>query len=310
MNLTIGMEVLEIISPGIHSSIQDRGRFGQRGYAIPQSGCLDNESHFLANYLVGNAPDIAIVEIIGGRFEGKILGEAYLGIVCTKVNASVNGERIPTHETIRVFDTDLLKIENSGLTYLAIDGGVEGQSHFGSSSTYPLAKLGGMDGNILKKGDRLSASVPNRPATKYLPEQVLLKSSGHQVIRILKGPEFERVKIKKSDFEKKIWKISTKSNRMGIRLEGSVVESIQTEMKSVPTFPGTIQLTNEGLPIVLMVDSQTTGGYPRIGQVIMADLPRLGRMILAGTIKFKFVDISEARYIQNQKETFLKHALD
>jgi len=97
---------------------------------------------------------------------------------------------------------------------------------------------------------------------------------------------------------------------MGFRLEGEALEGKQTEMASVPTFPGTIQLTHEGLPIVLMNDGQTTGGYPRIGQVIKADLPRLARMILGGSLKFKFVEISEARYILNQKETFLKHALD
>ncbi len=309
MNLTIGMEVLEIITPGIHASIQDCGRLGQRGYAIPQSGCLDTESHRLANYLLGNEPDLAVIEIFGGRFEGKILCDTYLGIVGTNAKASINGDKISMYETIKIFENDFLKIESSELIYLAIDGGVQGQMHFGSISTYPLAKLGGLDGSLLKKGDRLSTSAHSKSEIKHLPEQVIPKFSRNQLIRILKGPGFERTKIKDSDFEERNWKISTKSNRMGIRLDGQVFETTHPEIRSVPTFCGTIQLTNEGLPIVLMNDAQTTGGYPRIGQVIRADLPRLARMILGGTIKFKFVDISEARYILNQKETFLKHAL-
>lgn len=303
------MEILEIIKPGIHSSIQDAGRFGQRSYAIPQSGCLDSRSQHLANYLVGNSSDDAVIEIIGGRFECEVLDDTCLGIVSTNVDVSVNGVRQLADKAVRIFENDVLKIEGSSLTYLAIDGGVQGQSHFGSVSTYPLAKLGGLDGTLLKKGDRISGSAITEGEIKQLSEQVLPKLMRNQIIRILKGSEFDRLVIKNCDFEKRNWKIAPQSNRMGIRLEGEVLKTKQKDMIPVPTFPGTIQLTNDGLPIVLLNDAQTTGGYPRIGQVIKADLPRLARMILGGSIKFKFVDISEARYMLNQKEAFLKHAL-
>ena len=307
MNLKTGMEILEIIQSGIHSSIQDAGRLGQRSYAIPQSGCLDSRSQHLANYLVGNTRDSPVVEIIGGRFECKILAEANLGIVGSELK--VNGVPKLIDKTIRIQRNDVIQVEGSGLSYLAISGGVQGQMHFGSVSTYPLAKLGGLNGKVLKKGDRLFASSSLFSETKQLPERVLPKFLKNQIIRILKGPEFDRLVIKGLDFEERNWETSPKSNRMGIRLDGEILKTKQEEMVSVPTFLGTIQLTNEGLPIVLMNDAQTTGGYPRIGQVIKADLPRLARMILGGSIKFKFVDISEARYILNQKEAFLKHAL-
>jgi len=306
MNLKTGMEILEIIQPGVYSSVQDAGRFGQRGYAIPQSGCLDSGAQYLANHLVGNSSDEAVVETIGGRFECRILEAVSLGIVGSA--AKVNGTARLLNETIFVQENDVIQIEGSELSYLAISRGITGQSHFGSVSTYPLAKLGGLNGNLLKKGDRISTMAGAMPERKQLPEQVLPKLQKAQVIRILKGPEFERLAIESSDLEERNWKISPQSNRMGIRLAGDVLKTKQAEMTPVPTFPGTVQLTNEGLPIVLLNDAQTTGGYPRMGQVIRADRPRLARMILGGSIKFKFVDIFEARYILKQKEAFLKHA--
>lgn len=309
MNLKIGMEILEIIQPGIHSSIQDVGRFGQRSYAIPQSGCLDSRAQHLANYLVGNSADEAVIEIIGGRFECKFLSDTILGIVGSEVKVSVNGEPQLMDETIYIQQNDILRIASSGLAYLAISGGIEGVSHFGSISTYPLAKLGGLNGDLLKKGDRLSATSSPTNKPKHFPEHVRPKTLKNQLIRIFKGPEFVQLLMKTSDFEERSWGISSQSNRMGIRLKGAILKAHKKEISPVPTFPGTIQLTNEGLPIVLMNDAQTTGGYPRLGQVIKADIPRLARMILGGSIRFKFVDISEARYMLNQNKTFLNHAL-
>ena len=139
--MKIGMEILEIIQSGIYSSIQDAGRFGQRGYAIPQSGCLDSRSQFLVNYLVANPPDSPVIEIIGGRFECKILQDTNLGIVGSDVKVTIKGSEQSTSETIHVHRNDFLKIESLGPTYLSISGGILGQSHFGSVSTYPLAKF-------------------------------------------------------------------------------------------------------------------------------------------------------------------------
>ena len=303
------MEVLEIIQPGTHPSIQDQGRFGQRGFAIPQSGCLDDVSFNLANHLVGNSSNEAVIEIIGGRFECVILEGMSLGVVGVGVKVKLNGQFISSQKTIQTKKEDRIRVEARGLTYLAVSTGLQGQMNLGSVSTYALANLGGLNGTLLKKGDKIAVKSRIENNMYELPEQVMPKPTGDQVIRILKGPEQDRLLISGSEIESGKWRISPKSNRMGIRLEGESLPSKQGETNSVPTFPGTIQLTNEGLPIILMNDAQTTGGYPRIGQVIKADMPRLARLILGGTIKFKFVEIYEARHILNKKEAFLKHAL-
>ena len=304
------MEVIEIIQPGIHASIQDNGRFGQRNFAIPQSGCLDQVSAYLANHLVGNSYEKAVIEIVGGRFEGLILEAVSLAVVGAGVTVWLNQKLISNQRTIQAKKEDIIKIESHGLSYLAVSSGLKGQQNFRSISTYAMAGLGGLDGDILKGGDRARAHFVIQNNTSELPEQVMPKTSADPLIRIVKGPEQDRLLITDREFEVRKWRISPKSDRMGIRLEGEALQSKQSEMNSVPTFPGTIQLTNEGLPIILMNDAQTTGGYPRIGQVVQADLPRLARMILGGTIRFKFVDISEARYILTKKEAFLKHGLD
>jgi len=158
------MEVLEAIQAGIYSSIQDVGRFGSRSYAIPQSGCLDTRSQHLSNYLVGNSPLTAVIEIIGGRFECKILQDISVAILGVRSEVKVNGELQANDQTIHVSQNDSLKIEGSGLTYLAIAGDLQAKQHFKSVSTYPLAKLGGLNGEVLKKGDLIS--IEFRQSTK------------------------------------------------------------------------------------------------------------------------------------------------
>lgn len=294
------MEILEVTQPGPHSTIQDGGRFGFRSFAIPQSGCLDPQLQSVANYLAGRPHGDPVIEIIGGRFSAKCLTPVAVGVAGVDMRCLVNEERVEPLQSLSLNKGDELVIE-SRLAYLAVGGSLEDIVHFGSFSTYLLAKLGR---RLLKRRNRISVKS-TVPVERKVTMDVLPSIQHPMVIRMLKGPEWEGVKIPAADFEHLQWRISVQSNRIGIRLNGEAVPMSFEEMVSVPTFPGTVQLPPDGQPIVLMNDGQTTGGYPRIGQVIKADLPRLARVMVGGTIRFKFVSIDEARYIHQHQQAFL-----
>lgn len=292
-----------IKNSGMLSSIQDSGRIGFRRLAIPQSGFIDPDSALLANYLVNNTANTPTLENIGG-YTFKITCPCSLGIFGTNAVVLKNGTPISLGRTIEAQEDDQFVIKG-GVSYLAVPGGfLKTNLHFKSRSTYPLAKLGGIQGKYLEKGSRLEFSNSER-SESVIPSDLFPQN--HDRIRIIQGPEFQGSEKEFSDLR---WSISSASNRVGIKLEGNSWPRSQDEMKPVPVFPGTIQLPPSGQPIILLQDAQTTGGYPRIGQIIKADLPRIGRMITGGTIKFTFVEISEAKDILERKNAFIKYALE
>ncbi|MEQ9230477.1 MAG: biotin-dependent carboxyltransferase family protein [Cyclobacteriaceae bacterium] len=297
-----GVEVLKILNPGVHATLQDGGRVGFREYAIPMSGCLDSYSQKLANYLVGNPAQSPVIEIIG-QFKCEILNEIEMGVCGLGAKILINGEPAEADKTLFCSAKDLVEVRGK-LAYMAVNGGFTGQMHFGSISTYPLARLGGLDGRLLAKGEVLIAMRKSESVIRKIPIELLPKQP--EIIRVIKGPEFEG---DESAFEKLSWSVTSSSNRMGLRLSGNTWNTKRKEMNSVPVFPGTIQLPSDGRPILLLSDAQTTGGYPRIAQVVKADMSRAGRLIAGGQIRFKFVTIDEAQHIFHKQESFINHAL-
>jgi biotin-dependent carboxylase-like uncharacterized protein len=298
------MKVLEVLQAGTYGSVQDKGRIGFRSFAIPQSGCLDPKMQKIANYLAGNESEAPVLELIGGRFVFKCLNPIMIAIVGIGQTLFLNNNKIDSSETIQLNTSDELIVETQ-LTCVSIAGTLLVKEHFDSCSTYPLAGLGG---RLLKKGYEIEAQ-PKSISARSIKKGMIPLASTPTVIRVVKGPEWDMVELEPSDFIQSHWEVSKNSNRIGMRLSGPRIEMSQVEMKSVPTFVGTIQLPPDGQPIVLMNDAQTTGGYPRIGHVIKADLPRLARLMMGGTIRFKFVTIEEARYIFQHQQAFIKYEL-
>lgn len=296
------MEILEITQVGALCSIQDSGRFGYRSFAIPQSGVLDAQMQLVANHLAGNAPDSPVLELIGGQFTAKCLTVVSVGISGIDTRVLVNGNQTNALETLQLRVNDMLEIQGP-LAYLAISGELKADVHFQSYSSYALAGLGS---SLFRKGDRIEG-VLKETEVRRINRDLVPSRNPVEIIRICEGPEWETVQT--TGVEQLNWNISKQSNRMGIRLEGEKLSVKSKEMLPVPTFPGTIQLPPDGQPIVLMNDAQTTGGYPRIGQVIKADLARLARLMLGGTIRFKFVTIEEARYIFQRQHAFIRNEL-
>ncbi len=279
---------LKILKVKMLATIQDHGRFGYRKYGIPQSGAMDVASLNQANYLVGNRRNSAGIEI---SLQGLILqAQAATAIALSgaEVVAKINETQISMYHSYELKPLDTLIISaplNGVYTYLGIGGALQGQYDFGSIATYLMAGFGGLEGRPLEKGDELR-TIDDPPFYKrsiaYEEEALFNKV----IIRYMQSPESACLQ---TELDEMVFTIGRESNRMGIRLEGHAVSSEVKEIVSSAVTPGMIQLLPDGSPIVLMKDCQTTGGYPRIGKVLDADLGKLAQLMPGTSFTFKKV---------------------
>lgn len=269
---------LKIIKASPMSTIQDFGRFGFRQYGIPQSGTMDKEWMITANKLVGNAVDYPIIEFAIQGMTCEVLEESYVSVIGASFRVNGQEQKQPTVE-LRSGDRIDVSAPQHVYGYLAIAGRLEAKEDFGSISTYTMAQFGGIEGRTLKKGDELISEGRGETVSVNLPER---SDQGNVDIRIMKGPEWDLLKELP---DSKTFQVDPSSNRMGIRLIGSLACDFR-EIISSAVVPGTIQLPSDGNPIVLMNDCQTTGGYPRIGKVLDEDLGMLAQVRSGGKIRF------------------------
>lgn len=299
--------LIRILSPGLLASIQDKGRFGFGGDGVPRSGAADPISLRLGNALVGNEPYEAAIEF---RFLGpKITTEQ--GAVRIGLAANIGAEiiravdqetqSVSPWQSVTLQEGDILTfppLKNGATGYLTIEGGLKLNPVLNSCSTYMRAKLGGITGLTLQVGDILQTREPT-PAKrneKILGNPLSLPQSP---LRVILGPQddyFSNEEIAK--FCSQPFKVSTDVDRMGIRLEGDPVQSLPekgNDLISDGLLPGAIQIPGSGQPIILFIDCQSVGGYPKIAAVIAADLFRLGQLTPGTEITFKSVDLAEAQ---------------
>lgn len=281
-----------IVSPGLFTTIQDGGRPGFRNMGVPISGFMDRDSAHWANHLVSNNEDAALLEIT--QIGPKILFHDFGALALTGANLSpkLNGISVPLNETLYFAKGDELSFgrKTSGFrTYLAFSGELQAESILGSKSTHVGNRWGGLNGSRLAKGDQLFISKSD------IKPSLISKSLGEPdigPIRIIPSLEFHLLPSAARDaLMSQSWTISPESNRNGIRLTGDTLEFNFKEMISGPTDVGVIQLPLSGLPIILMPDSASTGGYPRIGAVIQSDLPRLAQKAPGDIIYFQKTEI-------------------
>ncbi|CAM3211857.1 biotin-dependent carboxyltransferase family protein [Filibacter tadaridae] len=304
---------IQVLHPGLLTTIQDLGRYGSQKYGVIVSGAMDSYSLRIANLLVGNEEGEGALEItLFGttlRFETDLL----IAITGGDLMATVDGEEVPMWRPILVRKDSVLTFKSARKgcrAYVAFAGGFVVPEVMGSKSTYVRAGIGGFLGRALEKGDVLACGKLNATSQSFV--QQLSKRSDHftwtvnyetlirfqqtQTIRISKGAEYNHFnEISRQKLNGEPYVLTTASDRMGYRLEGfplSLTEKF--ELLSEGVTYGTIQIPPNGQPIILMADRQTTGGYPKIAQIISADLPSLAQLQPTGTIQFKEVSIGEA----------------
>ena len=294
---------LKVITPGLMTSVQDRGRFGFQALGISVSGALDPDGFDLANALAGNEAGTGALEIrmLGPTLEVTAesvtlaLAGTGAGIeVMSPEREMISACRSVTFRKGQVFRIGA--IGDSAVCYLAVHGGFDLPPIYGSQSTCMSAGFGGFHGRILEKGDCLPL---HKAAAESLSQRILRRPpepDSSPVIRVIAGPQddyFSAAGIE--TFFGTGYTVSQAVNRMGMRLEGAAVAHEKGfNIASDGIVRGAIQVPGNGLPIILMADCQTTGGYPKIATVISTDMPKLGRMMPGADIRFEAVSVEEA----------------
>ena len=284
-------------------TIQDLGRFGYQQFGINPTGAMDRFAAVIANILVGNKQDAPVIEM---HFPApSILFEktSLIALCGADFDANVNGIPVPTDRPVMINHGRTLQfrsLKNKSHCYLAVSGGINIPLWLNSYSTNIMAEAGGYSGRRLIKDDMLLLNAEN---SYNLPGDIDLmvlpwKANGDYGM----GPESEVLLIKSNEWDwldkgsqekflKNPFYISPNSDRMGYRLASEpLYATVKTELISSAVNFGTIQLLPDGQLIILMADHQTTGGYPRLGNIITTHLPKLAQMKGGEEIRFKFTD--------------------
>jgi len=332
---------IEVIKPGLLTTIQDLGRFGFQKYGVIAGGAMDSFALRTANMAVGNPEGTAALEI---TLTGPVLAfreEVMIAVCGADLSPNIGGVGVPMWRPVLVPKGSTLSFGEpvAGCrAYLAAAGGFEVAPVMLSRSTYLRAGIGGWEGRALREGDRLTIGKPTGLAKKIMSRlpsasesfpfaAASWRISSHmlpataygrgrdKVVRALPGSEFGRFdeRGRKSLFSEP-FQILPQSDRMGYRLAGPVLQlSEPLEMISGAVAFGTVQVPPDGNPIVLMADRQTTGGYPKIAQVITADLPILAQARPGDWIRFREVSLREAEellFIRELEFVSLKKGLE
>ncbi|MDD5264453.1 MAG: biotin-dependent carboxyltransferase family protein [Candidatus Bipolaricaulis sp.] len=296
---------IEVLDPGLLTTLQDLGRAGYERYGVPPAGAADPYALRLGNLLLGNEEGEAGLEVtlLGPtlRFEE----DCWIAITGADLGARWNGAEAPLWETLSFRAGDRLSFgtpRRGVRAYVTVAGGVDVAPVLSSRSTYLRAKLGGLDGRALKSGDRVRVrAMPSRH--RRLPAE-FVPTYDSAPFHVVLGPQDERFTSEGlHTLLSSAYEVRPDSDRMGIRLEGPRIRHAgAADIISEPVCTGAIQVPAGGEPIVLLVDRQTIGGYAKIGTVISADLPRLGQVMPGDRLTFAACSLSEAHERLRERE--------
>lgn len=307
-------KILEVITPGLLTTIQDRGRHGYQAFGMPVAGAVDEFALRVANILVGNPEGAAALEmtLLGPKL--KVLAPVKVALTGADLGARINGAEFPRWETVAVNPGDEISFtaaREGCRAYLAVAGGIDVPEVMGSRATYLRGKIGGIDGRALKAGDVLSAGSlqeRNLPTGTRLAEGLIPKYSSAITLRVIPGPQDDHfTEAGLETFFQSEYTVTTEADRMGYRLQGPTIEHKEGADIISDGIPlGAVQVPGHGLPIVMLADRQTTGGYPKIATVCSVDLSLIGQAKPGDTVRFATIGREEALQLLQDRETALK----
>ena len=312
---------LRIIAGGLGTSVQDAGRLGSQRLGIPTAGALDRVAMAAANTIVGNPPATAVLEMLylGATFE---VAADSARVACVGPGAYLEVDeggavrRVKANQSVPLARDARVRVvvgANAISCVLAIEGGIALTPVMGSLSTYARARIGGFEGRVLAAGDLLPltlAEVDERTEI-MLPD---LDLAVPQRIRVVLGPQDDYFGADAlATFLGQPYQVTRAADRMGLRLDGpQLAHARGFNIVSDGIAPGSIQVPGDGLPIILLADRQTTGGYPKIATVASVDLPALGRIGPGAPLHFEAVSVEAAedlRRAQAEIEAGWRNAL-
>ena len=302
---------IRISKAGVLDTIQDLGRNGFRNLGVNPNGAMDRTAIRLINLLLGNDEGEGAIEMHFPASEVVFEKETLFALGGANFSPSLNKAPIANWKLNTAKPGDSLTFESrlhGSRCYLAVKGGFKLPQWLGSVSTNLTAGVGGYEGRALQKGDRIifrnsgfdeKATIELNMARGLVPAY-----ESERPIRIIAGLDFRKLTaLSEQILFRNDFAIAPDSNRMGFRLTGETLHLLsEVEMLSSAVEFGTVQLLPSGQLIVLMADHQTTGGYPKIGHVILKDLPRLAQKSVEDTIRFELISLAEAENLYYQFE--------
>ncbi|MEN1761344.1 biotin-dependent carboxyltransferase family protein [Anoxynatronum sibiricum] len=302
------MRELKIIKPGLLTTVQDAGRKGFQQYGVPVSGVMDHYAFEMANLLVGNDTAAAMLEATLLGPEIVFETDGLLAVTGGDLGAVFNGEPLPLWQAVPVTSGDKLVfkgIRSGCRCYIAISGGLQVPVIMGSRSTYTRGNLGGYQGRALKAGDHLPVGdlpLPAAALTQLAEKRQITPAYQYAkeiTLRVVPGPQEDAFSTQGLEtFYQQPYTVTNECDRMGYRLEGTpITHEAGADIISDGIAMGAVQVPGHGMPIVMMADRQTTGGYTKIANVISADLPLMAQAKPGDILRFTKVTVEEAQHI-------------
>jgi len=321
---------IEVVKPGLATTVQDLGRPGYYHLGIPISGGMDRYGLAAANLLVGNDPGDAVLEATFLGPELRFTQPAMVAVTGAELPPKVDGVVAPTWTAFAVGAGAVLSfdfLKKGARAYIAVSGGIDVPLVLGSRSTYPLGAMGGLEGRNLKAGDRLAVGPAKRSvaAGRSAPQPLRLGSNGSIELRVLPGLYWHRITEAAGErFFADTWKVAPEADRIGYRFRGG--QALQFVERKQPfgagsdpsnivdsCYPyGSIQVPGGTEPIVLHRDAVSGGGYFMLGTVISADMDQIGQLQPHQPVRFVKVTMEQAlaaRRARQQSMTQLTEAL-
>ena len=308
------MDVLEVIDGGMFATVQDLGRYGYQRYGVPVSGAMDPFALRVANLLAGNQDGDAGLEVTLAGARMRFLANTVVAVTGADLGPLLDTRPLPMWRPVGVPQGGTLsfaKVREGVRSYLAVAGGIDVPLVLGSRSTYTRSKLGGLEGRALAAGDKLPTSW-DKPAVRVegsaLPPEYIPTYGHDLVLRVVKGPQddaFTEDGIR--TFLSSTYTVTPTSDRIGCRLEGkAIAHERSADIISDGNALGAVQVTGDGLPIILTADRGCTGGYTKIATVISADMPSLAQAAPGDRIIFEAVDVEKAHQVLKDQESTLR----
>lgn len=282
---------IQVLEPGLYSTIQDKGRFHFMKYGVPMSGPMDKIASKIANLILNNSSNAAVMEITQTGPVLKFSNHTQIAVSGADLSAEINGNSILNNKAYRIFPGDILRFGKRKYgcrSYLAVSGGFQTETFLASRSWYE----GITDHYKLEKGLKLKYLI--REETFLRTNSALKIDRQHliqQEISVFPGPEFNLLSGPQQKFlSSSLFAVDRNNNRMAIQLQG-LLENEMDPIITSPVLPGTVQLTPSGRLIILMRDCQTTGGYPRVLQVSEEGQNILAQKVIGDKISFNIKQV-------------------
>ena len=312
------MEVIEVQDGGLLTTVQDLGRYGYQRYGVPVAGALDQFALRVGNALVGNREGDAGLEITLAGPSLRVLADTVISITGADLDPRLDGEPVAMWRAIVLPQGGTLSFSGvlDGVrAYLAIAGGADVPLVLGSRSTYTRSRLGGLEGRALMPGDRLSAvgeEPVNQVQGRKLPKEQVPSYGHNHTLRVVPGPQDDAFGQEGlQTFLSASYTVTPQSDRVGYRFQGPQIrhkEGADIVSDGIPF--GAVQVTGDGMPIVLLADRGTTGGYTKIATVISVDLAQVAQAMPGDTMSFRSVTVEEAHQALKEQEDVIQHLKD